>query len=115
MANRSDEADEASEIPEGAAVLPLIPDELGVHPLFLAMLHALVFLDGSEASIVHPEAGREALEYMATYLQRLKGPDLARLREDLDCLIRFGRQEQWDKPQLRFFKDFLATFGIEPS
>lgn len=112
MADRSEDEEQEPEVPEGAAVLPLIPEELGAHPLFLAMLHAVVFFAGSNAHIVHPEAGREALEYMATYLQRLQGADLVRLREDLDCLIRFGRQEQWDKPQLRFFKDFLETFGI---
>ena len=40
--------DEADEVPDGAAVFPLIPAELGVHPLLLAVLHAYVFLDGSD-------------------------------------------------------------------
>ena len=31
--------DQLEEIPDGAAVFPQIPDELGVHPLLLAVLH----------------------------------------------------------------------------
>ena len=63
--------DEADEVPDGAAMFPEIPAELGVHPLLLAVLHAYVFLDGSDAAVVNPEASSEAMEYLATYLQRL--------------------------------------------
>ena len=50
----SDEADD--EVPEGAAVFPTIPAELGVDPLLLAVLHATVFLAGSDEAVVHPAA-----------------------------------------------------------
>ena len=100
------------EVPEGAAVFPLIPDELGVDPLLLAVLHTVVFLDGSEADLVHPAAAGEALEYLATYLQRLSGPRLARVREDLEALAAYGRQHGWSKQQTRFLKDFLADYGV---
>ena len=40
----------ADEVPEGAAVFPTIPAELGVHPLLLAVLHAVVFLEGKRVS-----------------------------------------------------------------
>ena len=83
----------SDEVPEGAAVFPLIPAELGVHPLLLAVLHAVVFLDGSEDAIVHPEAATEALEYIAGYLQRLEGDDLRRAREDMTVLAAFAREE----------------------
>ena len=42
----SDEA-EPTEVPDGAAVFPEIPAELGVQPLLLAVLQATVFLAGS--------------------------------------------------------------------
>ena len=45
-----------AEVPEGAAVFPLIPPELGVNPLLLAVLHATVFLAGSDEKIVNPAA-----------------------------------------------------------
>ncbi len=107
-------ADEASEpVPEGAAVFPLIPPELGVHPLLLAVLHAVVFLDGSDEKIVNPDAAGEALEYLAGYLQRLDGDDLRRVREDLKTLETFARQEKWPRQEVRFLKDFLTEFGVE--
>jgi hypothetical protein len=101
------------EVPEGAAVFPLIPPELGVHPLLLAALHAAVFLDGSDEAVVHPDAAAEALEYFATYLQRLEGRDLARAKEDVQTLLAFAKQQKWGKSEVRFLKDFLKTFGVE--
>ncbi len=105
-------ADAEREVPEGAAIFPLIPPELGVHPLLLAGLHVIVFLDGSEDTVVHPAAAGEALEYVASYLQRLEGPELQRVREDLACLTAFARQQQWPKQQQRFLKDLLHDYGV---
>jgi hypothetical protein len=100
------------EVPAGAAVFPPIPPELGVHPLLLATLHALVFLDGSEEDVVQPDAAEEALQYLASYLQRLTGADLQRLREDLEVLLAYARQEQWPREEQRFLREFLADYGI---
>jgi hypothetical protein len=108
-------SDDAAQVPEGAAVFPLIPPELGVHPLLLAVLHAAVFLSGSDDEVVHPEAADEALEYLAGYLQRVQGADLARLREDLEVLTSFARQEGWPKQLIRFLKNFLSDFGVTGS
>jgi hypothetical protein len=99
-------------VPEGAAVLPEIPAELGVHPLLLAVLHAVVFLDGSEDEVVDPGAAAEALEYIATYLQRLSEPDLRRVQEDALALAAYGKEQGWDKQTVRFFKEFLEHFGV---
>ena len=101
-----------SEVPDGAAVLPLIPPELGVNPLLLAVLHATVFLNGSEDDVVNAAAAGEALEYFASYLQRLGGEPLDRIREDMDCLARFARQQKWPKQQVQFLKTFLANYGV---
>ena len=99
-------------VPEGAAVMPEIPAELGVHPLLLAVLHAVIFLDGSEDEVVDPDAAVEAMEYMAAYLQRLDGAELRRVQEDMHALAAFARQEKWPKQHIRFFKEFLSNFGI---
>jgi hypothetical protein len=104
--------DTGPEVPQGAAVFPLIPVELGIHPLLLAVLHAVVFLDGSNADVVDPDAAVESLEYFATYLQRLRGPELRRVHEDVECLAAYGRSQGWSKPQVRFLKDFMTTFGV---
>ena len=103
---------EEPEVPEGAAVFPLIPPELGVDPLLLAVLHAVVFLEGSEAAVLDGSAAEEALEYLATYLQRLEGPQLQKAREDLECLAAYARSQQWPKQQVRFLKTFLDEYGV---
>ena len=100
------------EVPEGAAVFPLIPAELGVHPLLLAVLHATVFLSGSDDDVVHPAAAEEAVQYLADYLQRLDGADLRRVREDLTCLTAFARQEKWPKQLVQYLKNFLSDYGV---
>ena len=103
------------EVPDGAAVFPLIPEELGIHPLLLAVLHAIVFFDGSDVEVVNDAAANEALNYFAGYLQRLQGPDLKRIREDMDCLIAFGIQEAWPKEEMQFLQEFLKEFGVGQS
>jgi hypothetical protein len=105
-------AEHDDDVPEGAAVMPEIPAELNVHPLLLAVLHATVFLEGSEDDVADPDAAAEALEYMATYLQRLTGPELRRVKEDMQVLIAYAKDQDWTKPQVRFFKEFLASYGI---
>jgi hypothetical protein len=100
------------DVPDGAAVLPEIPAELNIHPLLLAVLHATVFLDGSEDEVVDPDAAAEAMEYMANYLQRLQGAELRRVCEDMDVLTSYAKDQDWPKSQVRFFKEFQSTFGI---
>jgi len=100
------------EVPPGAAVFPLIPEELGVHPLLLAVLHGIVFLDGSAEDVLHPAAAEEAVQYLVTYLQRLSGPELDKVREDIECLIAFGRSEKWPREEMEFLEGFLEDYGI---
>ena len=100
------------QVPDGAAVFPLIPDELGIHPLLLATLHAIVFFDGSDETVINDAAADEALQYVATYLQRLKGPELRRIREDVETLLDFARQEKWPEEEMRFLRSFLHDFGV---
>ncbi len=100
------------EAPDGAAVFPLIPAELGIHPLLLAVLHAYVFLEGSEEAVLHAAVAEEAMNYLATYLQRLSGDDLRRVREDMATLAAFAKSEKWPKQQVRFLQDFLSENGI---
>jgi hypothetical protein len=100
------------EVPDGAAVFPLIPAELGVDPLLLATLHAAVFLSGSADSLVNPDAAGEALEYLAAYLQRLDGDRLRKVQEDIATLAGFARHEQWPKQLTQFVKAFLKDYGV---
>jgi hypothetical protein len=100
------------EVPDGAAVFPLIPAELDVHPLLLALMHGIVFLSGSEKTVVDPPAAEEALEYVATYLQRLSGRDLDRLRLDVETLLSYAKAEKWRKQEVEFLRNFLVDYGV---
>jgi hypothetical protein len=104
--------DEERQVPEGAAVFPLIPEELGISPLLLAVLHAVVFVDGSTAEVVEPDAAEEAAQYFATYLRRLQGRELERVREDIETLLGFARQEKWPRAQVEFLKGFLTDYRV---
>lgn len=115
MVNRDDDGpDELGEVPEGAAVFPLVPEELGVHPLLLLAIHTAVFLDGSDEQVVNAPAAAEAMEYCATYLQRLSGKDLDRVREDIDTLVGWARDEKLPRDVIDFLQGFLADNGVEP-
>jgi hypothetical protein len=104
---------EDGEVPDGAAVFPVIPPELGVNPLLLAVVHALVFLAGSDEDVVAPSAADEAVQSMANYLQRLEGPALAKVREDMICLTTYARQSKWPKQLIRALKSLLEDCGLE--
>ena len=45
-------------------------------------------------------------------LQRLEGPALERVREDMACLTAFARQEKWPKQLVRALQSFLSDYGI---
>ncbi|MBM3979779.1 MAG: hypothetical protein FJ304_05765 [Planctomycetes bacterium] len=107
-----EDATKPEETPDGAAVFPLIPEELGVHPLLLAALHAYVFLEGSEATVLNPAVADEAMEYLVGYMQRLNGAELRRVREDFITLVGFAKSEDWPKQHVRFLQDFLKENGI---
>jgi hypothetical protein len=111
-----DEQDEDM-VPEGAAVFPLIPEELGVHPLLLSVLHAMVFLIGSSDEVVECNAAEEAAQYLVAYMQRLQGPDLQRIREDMATLAAHARQDKWPEQDIRFLETFLKEFsiGVKPA
>ena len=102
-------------VPDGAAVFPEIPEELGVHPLLLAVLHAYVFLEGSEEAVLNGAVAEEAMEYIVGYLQRLQGADLRRVKEDIATLVAFAKGDDWPKQQVYFLHDFLRENGIGTS
>jgi hypothetical protein len=99
---------------EGAAVFPLIGPELQVNPLLLALLHAMVFIDGSTDEIICPDAADEAMQYLVTYLHRLQGSVLERVREDMTHLLTYAKQQAWPKEQQTFLKSFLTDYGMGP-
>lgn len=100
------------EVPEGAAVLPLIPEDAGVDPVLLAVLHAVVFLAGSDDAIVQPDAADEAVDCMASYLERLRGTRLQSVRDEMAKLVTYAQADESLRPLAPFLQSFQDDFGI---
>jgi len=107
-----DEDEGAGEVPEGVAAFPLIPAELGVDPVLLAMFHCVVFVAGSDPGVVDSDAGDEVLLRLEEYLRRLSGPRLERVREDMLTLVGYAKSQKWSKAEIRSLKDFLTDFNV---
>ncbi|MFN6051661.1 MAG: hypothetical protein ACK47R_12590, partial [Planctomycetia bacterium] len=85
----ADESEEEIQVPEGTALFPDIPDQLGVNPLLLSLLSMVVFLAGSDEEVVNENASAAVLDQVASYLQRLSSKEISRLKEDLAALANF--------------------------
>src|SRR5436190_688117 len=62
--------------------------------------------------VLNPAVAEEAMHYLVTYLQRLGGEELRRVREDMATLAGFAKSEKWNKQQVRFLQEFLKENGI---
>src|ERR1044071_4807234 len=100
------------EVPEGAAVFPMIDAVLGIHPLLLAVIHTVVFLGGSDDEIVNPEAAEEALGVITEYVSRCDGDIRRRILEDLSVLRGYARDQGWPKELSAFLKSFPEEVGL---
>ena len=69
-------------------------------------------MEGSDPNVVDPAAGDEARQFIAGYLQRLRGPQLQQVEEDMKCLVSYAQQAQWPEEQLSFLKAFLDDYGV---
>ena len=101
------------EVPEGAAVFPLIPKELGIHPLLLAVLHAVVFFDGSSEDVVNDAAANEAAQLPRHVLAAARGRGAETHPRRHGVPGRLRKQEKWPQEELQFLKDFLDDFGVK--
>jgi hypothetical protein len=62
--------------------------------------------------VLNAAVAEEAMNYIVSYLQRLDGNDLRRVREDMAALVGFAKTEAWPKQHVRFLQDFLKENGI---
>lgn len=106
------EDDDDSDVPDGAAVFPEIPMDLNVSPQLLAIMHAVVFIAGSDTKIVNAAAGDEALNTMSGYLERMTNVERKRILDDLSALRTFAKEQGWPKQYTTFLKDFPKDFGL---
>ena len=57
-------------------------------------------------------AQQDRLAGLSTNVSHRVFPDLTRIREDIDCLIAFGKQEGWPREEMQFLQEFLKEYGI---
>jgi hypothetical protein len=93
-------------------MMPSVPEDLGIDPLLLALLHTTAFLDFSDDDTVEPEAANEALERVEQYVQRLPEERLSALQKDLEKLEQHATQAGWPEDMIDFVRDFLYNCGI---
>ena len=67
-----------------------------------------------QVDLVDDRTAAEAVDHIAAYLQRLKGPDLERIRENLKRLTEYAGKQKWPHDQALFLKEFLANHGVVP-
>ena len=108
----ADESEEEIQIPEGTALFPDIPDQLGVNPLLLSLLSMVVFLAGSDEAVVNENASAAVLDQVASYLQRLSSKEISRLKEDLAALANFAREEKWGQGTIEVLESFFDDMGV---
>jgi hypothetical protein len=94
------------------SMLPVIPPELGIEPLLLALLQLAGFLDLSDDQLVDAGAATDALEHLGLYVQRLDEKRLAELQAQLDRLLDHAQKSNFLPEQIEFIKDFLFNCGV---
>lgn len=92
--------------PEGIAALPEIPREFGIDPLLLAVLESVVFLSGSDDTIVHPDAAESVLARIIGTLARLDDKRRERVLEDMATLKGHVTGPQWPEGMAEFLEQF---------
>ncbi len=100
--------DHPAEVPEGVALLPEVPDNLGLHPFSLAILETVVFLTGTDEELIHQGAADEMFGRLVEHLTKLADSDKKRFHADLKKLGEHGLAEGWDADAIGFLNE-MAT------
>jgi hypothetical protein len=93
-------------VPKPSFALPVIPEELKVDPVLLALLHAEAFLQLSEDDAVDPDDAVEASEHIGMYLGRLPPSRVKGIKAILGQLAAHGRKQGWPSDVVDFIVGF---------
>ena len=107
-----EEVDTAREGEAEGPILPLIPAELGIDPLLLALLHCAAFLDLASEEEVDSEAAGDVLENLELYITRLTADRLSEIQRQLEKLEEWAEEAGWNEELVDFVADFLYSCGI---
>lgn len=93
-------------------LLPVVPEELKLDPLLLALLRCSCFLDLSGEDGVDAQLAGEVLEHVGLYIQRLPDERLDELQAQLASLECYGSEQGWSEDLIEFIRDFLYNCGL---
>ena len=103
-------ADRVSDTREDAtleAMLPVVPEELDVDPVLLALLQCAAFLDFADDGTVDPDAATDVLDHVAYYVRRLPPERRAQMQAQVEKIEAYGGRESWPTELTEFVGDFL--------
>ena len=106
-----DHENHEEEVPEGVALLPEVPDSLGLHPFSLAILDTVVFLTGTDEELMHQGAADEMFGRLIEHLNKLQPAEKQRFHDDLNKLGEYGRSNGWEADAITFLTE-MATLLI---
>ncbi|HEY6560366.1 MAG TPA: hypothetical protein VI072_23945 [Polyangiaceae bacterium] len=112
MGAEQEQDDRADGGERASALLPAVPEELGVDPLLLALMRSACFLDLSADEAVNAELAGEVLEHVGMYIQRLSDERLDAIQDQLQTLEAYGIEQGWVTDQVEFVRDFLFNCGL---
>ncbi len=112
----SDETDSISdalseELGDAVALFPDVPEEMGIDPVLLGLLHCVVFLCGSNDEIVHPDGADLVMQQVMACCSRLSGARLAKIKEDMHVLTAWSKEQGHGKGAVEFLETFLDEMG----
>lgn len=94
-------------------MLPIVPEELAIDPLLLAVLSTAAFLDFADDDRLDPDSATEVLEAIGGYVQRLPDERLDEIEEQLERLAEHGEKSGWHPDHVDFVRDFLFSCGVD--
>jgi hypothetical protein len=105
---RENGADSALEDP----IMPLVPPELGIDPILLALIHCAAFLDLASEQLVDPDSAGDVLENLELYVKRLEPTRLTEIQGQIEKLEEWADQSGWPEELVDFVADFLYSCGV---
>lgn len=94
------------------AFLPVVPEELGIDPVLLGLLHTAAFLDLADDDSVDPEFAGDVLEHVGLYIQRLGAERAGQIEAQLEKLAKYAAESGWPQHLREFVSHFLYNCGI---
>ena len=106
------EEDPVHWVDKAAFVMPVIPPALRIDPILAALLHCMSFLELSGDDAVDPDWAVEAMEHVASYLQRLPGEEIAAIARQLADVSAYARKQGAPSTFVEFIDGFLGAYGV---